>query len=263
MLRKLTVRNFKSLVDVTVEFPRLAVLFGPNAAGKSNLLDAIATLSGIGNVRTLSDVLDRPLPVRGHAFEAFSFPAGGLPALVKQRNARFSLEADLAVGTERYRYRVEPSIELRSGRLSVADEYLALLGRTGNPKGTPAIERVDSKLRVRRKEATRPRLLDRLVAGCPNPHVERWFLADPDSFHKVVGYRPVIGREKYEREHYKRLLIDAIPKGSQPATLGGIEFAAELVDAMNLYRAGRSDSSLRAFVGDLRSRFREIRGSAE
>ncbi len=102
-------------------------------------------------MRTLSDVLDRPLPVRTHAFEAFSFPAGGLPDLVKQRNARFSLEADLAVGTERYRYRVAPSIELRSGRLTVADEYLALLGRTGNPKGTPAIERVDSKLRVRRK----------------------------------------------------------------------------------------------------------------
>lgn len=64
MLKKLTVRRFKSLVDVTVEFPRLAVLFGPNAAGKSNLLDAIAVLSGIGNARTLSDVLDRPLPTR-------------------------------------------------------------------------------------------------------------------------------------------------------------------------------------------------------
>ena len=113
------------------------------------------------------------------------------------------------------------------------------------------------------KKATRPRLLDRLVTGCPNPHVERWFLADPDSFHQVVGYRPVVGREKCEREHYKRLLIDAIRKGHQPATLGGIEFAAELVEAMNLYRAGRSDSSLRAFVGNLRSRFREIRGSAE
>ena len=151
MLTKLTVRNFKSLVDVTVEFPRLTVLFGPNAAGKSNLLDAIAALSGIGNARTLSDVLDRPLPVRGYAFEAFSFPVGGLPALVKQRHARFLLEADLAVATERYRYRVQPNIELTSGRLSVVDEYLALLGRAGNPKGTPAIERVDSKLRVRRK----------------------------------------------------------------------------------------------------------------
>ena len=151
MIEKLTVRNFKSLTDVTVEFPRLAVLFGPNAAGKSNLLDAIAALSWIGNVRTLSDVLDRPMPVRGHAFEAFSFPAGGLPVLLQQEEVRFSLAADLIVGTERYRYRVEPNIELRSGRLSVADEYLALLGRAGNPKRTPAIERVGSKLHVRRK----------------------------------------------------------------------------------------------------------------
>ena len=119
------------------------------------------------------------------------------------------------------------------------------------------------KKRAEIQNATRPRFLDRLVAGCPNPHVERWFLADPDSFHKVVGYRPVVGREKCEREHYKRLLSDAIRKGNQPATLGGIEFAAELVEAMNLYRAGRSDSSLRAFVSDLRSRFREIRRSAE
>ena len=117
------------------------------------------------------------------------------------------------------------------------------------------------KKREEIRRATRPVLLDRLVAGCPNPHVERWLLADPDSFHRVVGYRPAIGHEKCEREHYKRLLGDAIRKGNQPATLGGIEFAAELVEAMNLYRAGKSDSSLRAFVGDLRSRFREARGA--
>ena len=48
MLKKLTVCGFKSLKDVTVEFPRMAVLFGPNAAGKSNLLDAIQALSRIG-----------------------------------------------------------------------------------------------------------------------------------------------------------------------------------------------------------------------
>ena len=183
MLTKLAVRNFKSLVDVTVEFPRLAVLFGPNAAGKTNLLDAIAALSGIGNARTLSDVLDRPSPVRGHALEVFSFPAGGLPALVEQRNARFLLEADLAVGTERYRYRVEPTIEPRSGRLTVADEYLALLERTGNPRGAPAIERVGSALRVWRKG--RPAqpcdesigldhavLSDRSLAGDEHPEIE-------------------------------------------------------------------------------------------
>ena len=106
--------------------------------------------------------------------------------------------------------------------------------------------------------ATRPGLLDRVVAGCPNPHVERWFLADPDSFYEVVGYQPVVGPEKCEREHYKRLLADAVRRGQQPATLSGIEFAAELVEAMNLYRAGRRDSSLKAFVGDLQRGFRKL-----
>ncbi len=118
-----------------------------------------------------------------------------------------------------------------------------------------------SKKRAEIRSVARPWLMDRLVTGCPNPHVERWFLADPDSFHKVVGHRPVVGREKCERERYKRLLAEAVRHGHQPATLGGIEFAADLVDAMNLYRAGRRDSSLRAFVGDLRGRFREVHGA--
>ena len=118
------------------------------------------------------------------------------------------------------------------------------------------------KKREEIRNATRPGLLDRLVAGCPNPHVERWFLADPDSFHEVVGHRPVVGRDKCERGHYKRLLTDAIREGNQPATLDGIEFAAELVEAMNLYRAGRHDSSLRVFVDELRSRIRQSRTAA-
>ena len=55
MLERLTVHDFKSLQDVTVELPRVAVFFGPNAAGKSNLLDAIQLLSRIGTERTLMD----------------------------------------------------------------------------------------------------------------------------------------------------------------------------------------------------------------
>ena len=118
------------------------------------------------------------------------------------------------------------------------------------------------KKRTEIQNVTRPSLVDRVVAACPNPHVERWFLADPDSFHRVVGYRPVLGREKCERDYYKRLLANAIRRGSQLATLGGIEFAAELVEAMDLYRAGRGDSSLKAFVGDLRGSIRAIRGQS-
>jgi len=56
----MVVKGFKSLAQVEVTFPKLAVLFGPNAAGKSNLLDAVQALSRIGTARTLSDALSEP-----------------------------------------------------------------------------------------------------------------------------------------------------------------------------------------------------------
>ncbi|MCX7866137.1 MAG: AAA family ATPase [Limisphaera sp.] len=149
MLKKLTIRGFKSLADVTIELPRMAVLFGPNAAGKSNLLDAIQALSRIGTLRTLTDALAEP--IRGYPVEAFSFPSGGLPALLALSRATFSLEADLSVEKERYRYRIEVAIEPASGRLAVSDEYLAHLKSTGEPWGKPVIEKVDANLHIRRK----------------------------------------------------------------------------------------------------------------
>lgn len=151
MLKKLIIKGFKSLEDVAVEFPRMAVLFGPNAAGKSNLLDAIQALSRVGTSRTLSDALSEP--IRGYPIEAFAFPAGGLAALLSQTSASFSLETELDVGKEHflYNYRLTVEIQPGSGSLSVQDEYLATLGSRGEPKGNPSIERVEDQLRIRRK----------------------------------------------------------------------------------------------------------------
>lgn len=160
MLKRLAVRGFKSLRDVTVVFPRMAVLFGPNAAGKSNLLDAIQALSRIATQRTLADALAEP--IRGYPIEAFSFPSGGLADLLEAPSAHFSIEADVKTEKDPYRYRVEVKIAPGSGSLSVADEYLSALTKDGNAKGAAAIEQVDGKLRVRRKgEAGKPRFENR------------------------------------------------------------------------------------------------------
>ena len=106
MLEKLTVRNFKSLAAVSVDFPRLAVLYGPNAAGKSNLLDAIQTLSRLGTQRTLADALGGP--IRGYPIEAFTFPDAGLPGLLSSSAARFQLESRVVTArNETYQYRIE------------------------------------------------------------------------------------------------------------------------------------------------------------
>lgn len=156
MLKRLAVRGFKSLQNVEVSFPRMTVLFGPNAAGKSNLLDAIQALSRIGALRTLADALAEP--IRGYPIEAFSFPPDGLAGLLGAEAARFSLEADLTRERDAFRYRVEVEIAPGSGKLAVADEYLSELGKDGQPKGTPAIEKGDRALFVGRKtEAGRRR----------------------------------------------------------------------------------------------------------
>ena len=160
MLDRLTVRGFKSLADVAVDLPRFAVLFGPNATGKSNLLDAVQALSWIAWSPTLSDALRGPFPVRGRSVEAFSFGKGGLPALLRQPSAHFSLEADISTKEARYRYRIRPSMNFRSGELGVSDEYLARLRSTGSVVGTPAIEAADNAIHVRRKGSSsrgRPR----------------------------------------------------------------------------------------------------------
>ncbi len=149
MLKRLQVKQFKSLANVDIKLPRLTVLFGPNAGGKSNVLDAVQALSRIGTLRTLSDALAEP--IRGYPIEAFSFPAGGLQELLGSPSASFELEADLIVSKDSYRYRIAVAIEPGSGRLSVTDEYLAQLGAKGEPKGRPAIEKVGSNLHIRRK----------------------------------------------------------------------------------------------------------------
>ena len=149
MLRHLKIQGFKSLERVEVDFPRLTVLFGPNAAGKSNLLEAVQMLSRIGTSRTLSDAFTGP--IRGYPLEAFSFPKGGLPELLHKAEAEVTLEASLDCGSKPYSYRIGVRIEPGSGSLTVQDEYLAQLGKRGQPQGRAAIEHVDGQLHVRRK----------------------------------------------------------------------------------------------------------------
>ena len=113
------------------------------------------------------------------------------------------------------------------------------------------------------QDATVPMLRDRLVIACPDPHIERWYVADPDSFETIVGHRPRVGDKKCARGHYKQILTTTIRQAGHLVTLGGVEYAPELVEKMNLYRAGRNDSSLNAFLRDLRAGLRQVTKSGD
>lgn len=106
------------------------------------------------------------------------------------------------------------------------------------------------------RRVTREPFMHMLVTACPDPHIERWYLADPQSFQTVVGTHPGGSRRKCDRDHYKQLLATAVAAAGHPATLGGVEFGRELADEMDLFRAGKNDSSLKAFVRDLREGLR-------
>lgn len=199
----------------------------------------------------MSDVLVVDLFVEDRAHEEFLKP------LVE----RVATEEDVRV-----KVRVRSA---RGGHARAINEFrqhqkLIERGAVGEPSPELVIVAIDGNCTTfanKRKEiarATIQGLQERVIAACPDPHVERWYLADPDSFQQVVGYRPAFGREKCKRDHYKELLASAVRKAGHPPTLGGIEFAGELVRAMDLYRAGRNDRSLKTFLDDLRDRLQTL-----
>ena len=174
MLKRIRIEGYKSLSDLEVRLPPLTLLFGPNAAGKSNFLDALQLLSKLATSRTLKEAFDPPY--RGKPLESFTVGEQGIRGLVEQDRLVFSIEADLhlsdavvesvnrqiremrrpsgegrageagrppvrvretaaPVRERDLRYRVEIEMLPRSGFLRTTDEYLAALNSRGEPTG--------------------------------------------------------------------------------------------------------------------------------
>ncbi|GIK62741.1 MAG: DNA recombination protein RecF [Chloroflexota bacterium] len=192
MLKKVRIQGYKSLQNLEVDLKPLSVLFGPNAAGKSNFLDALQLLSRIATNRTLSEAFAPPY--RGKPLESFTFGAGGLRGLLDKPSETFMIEVDVelsprvvetvnqqisemrrptkndetngradntgarTIHERNLRYRIEIEILPRSGILRVADEYLAALNARGEPKGTrsPFLEKMGDRLSLRMEGQAHP-----------------------------------------------------------------------------------------------------------
>ena len=210
MLKRVHIKGYKSLMDVEVQLAPLTLLFGPNAAGKSNFLDALQLLSSLAASRTLSEAFAPPY--RGKPLESFTLGNKGLAGLMARERLTFSIEADLQlsdtvvdavnqqvqemrrpsggarsqqdtgkrwfVRERNLRYRVEIEMIPRSGILRVTDEYLAALNARGEVSRNrhPFIERLDEKIRLRLEGQAHPtdydRYLDHTILSMPHypPH---------------------------------------------------------------------------------------------
>ena len=106
--------------------------------------------------------------------------------------------------------------------------------------------------------AVRPEFESICVPACPDPHIERWYLADPQAFARVVGGTPTVPKHKCERDVYKQALAQAVTEAGHPRGLDGIEFGPELAEEIDLYRAACSESSLKHFIEDLTGKLKRL-----
>ena len=162
---------------------------------------------------------------------------------------------------------IEVSIRVGSARAGVGrlqTELRAYTETTRRQGGTPdvLVVMIDANAegpQARRDQVERSGLqavFPRRVIGTPDPCVEAWLLADPQSLADRYGRRPAASSSRdcdELKERLKTLLLDA----GETVTQGGAEFADEIVGTMDLYRAGRSLPTLKRFVDELRASFRQ------
>jgi hypothetical protein len=93
----------------------------------------------------------------------------------------------------------------------------------------------------------------------PEPHIERWMLADPPAFQTVFGRGCTLPAVKCAKGEYKRLLRDEIRQSGIEAPLGGEEFAEDIVGVMDLAQVEAREPSLGLFLKSLRALFNRWR----
>jgi predicted ATPase len=211
MLKRIVIEGYKSLGRVDIRLEPLTVLFGPNASGKSNFLDALQLLSRFATCRTLKEAFAPPH--RGKPLESFTFGPGGLDEVREQERVSLSFQADIelsptairevgrllrevngepaksanghgspAVRETSLRYRIEVEMLPGEGVLRLADEFVTALNARGEPSGNrrPFLERAGARLRLRREGQSQftyhARHLDHSVLSLPlypshHPHL--------------------------------------------------------------------------------------------
>jgi hypothetical protein len=94
-----------------------------------------------------------------------------------------------------------------------------------------------------------------VICAVPDPHIERWYLADPRGLQQVLeaGNAPEVPTYKCERGRYKQALRDAIRQTGVVAPLGGLEYGPDVAEVLDLYTVGKADAGFKHFLDELRA----------
>ena len=137
--------------------------------------------------------------------------------------------------------------ELNRGREKMPD--LLVVATDANCKGY-----VDRKREI---DGVSDKFKQLIVCAIPDPHIERWLLLDSAAFKSIFGRGCKAPDQKCERDRYKRLLSEAVQATGVVPPLGGIEYAEDIVTAMDLGKMENANASLGRFLKDLRNIFRQ------
>jgi predicted ATPase len=95
VIEHIEIENFKSLHKVSLDLGPLNIFLGTNASGKTNFLEALRVLQGIGYGYTVDEIFNEGpgsvTPRRGRAFAA----AAGTPSTSPAPQYRFPSQGDI------------------------------------------------------------------------------------------------------------------------------------------------------------------------
>jgi len=97
-----------------------------------------------------------------------------------------------------------------------------------------------------------PQFANLVCYALPDPHIERWMLADPVAFQAVFRRGCTTPAVKCAKDEYKRLLRKEIRESGIEAPLGGQEFAEDIVSAMDMGRVETQEASLGRFLQEIK-----------
>lgn len=183
MIKRVRIEGYKSFQNLSLELMPLTVIFGPNASGKSNFLDALYFLSRAVNKKNLKEAFEGH---RGLPLESFYYGDEGYDGMLRKPQLRFTFEVDVEVSqsvknkveeivqakrkginsissrkpvvTERLlRYRLTIEALADTGYLRVIDERLCAIKRNGmEKKRRPFLERCENWIYLRMERQAHP-----------------------------------------------------------------------------------------------------------
>ncbi|HOT90370.1 MAG TPA: AAA family ATPase [Anaerolineae bacterium] len=261
MIRRVKVQGYKSLRNIDIDLSALTLILGANAAGKSNLLDALALLSRMATSDTLREAFAQH---RGMPLEAFYYGEGGIKALLVQKAAQFTIEVDVDLGDdvvrdveeriqkmreglpdeegngglrrrriiERHlRYTLTVELQTHSGYLRVLDERLVALNNDGSVRQSrnAFVEKVgEDRLHLRMERQSHPTVHE---IGLPYTLISRPLY--PPHYPHITAFKEELSRWRFYYLEPKSMREESALK--EVRTLG--PFGSDLAAFYNTLRA--------------------------